>query len=162
MTHTCSWPVWWDSSWLCWFLACHILECSDGLAQDVISTIGQAFDLRFQLYLQCPSSKPSSMHDKWVHTNTFRTRSLRRLLHLICPLFRVMSTDEPPWTEEGEESADHHYYNSIPGKMPPPGGFIDARLTNQTQDSSQVCSTKHSHTHTHALFIPADRKWPDQ
>uniref|UniRef100_A0A673GZA7 SHC adaptor protein 3 n=1 Tax=Sinocyclocheilus rhinocerous TaxID=307959 RepID=A0A673GZA7_9TELE len=96
--------------------ACHILECSDGLAQDVISTIGQAFDLRFQLYLQCPSSKPSSMHD------------------------RVMSTDEPPWTEEGEESADHHYYNSIPGKMPPPGGFIDARLTNQTQDSSQVCS----------------------
>uniref|UniRef100_A0A8C1NXZ7 SHC adaptor protein 3 n=1 Tax=Cyprinus carpio TaxID=7962 RepID=A0A8C1NXZ7_CYPCA len=95
--------------------ACHILECSDGLAQDVISTIGQAFDLRFQLYLQCPSSKPSSMHD------------------------RVMSTDEPPWTEEGEESADHHYYNSIPGKMPPPGGFIDARLTNQTQDSSQVC-----------------------
>lgn len=49
-----------------------------------------------------------------------------------------MSTDEPPWTEEGEESADHHYYNSIPGKMPPPGGFIDARLTNQTQDSSQV------------------------
>uniref|UniRef100_A0A672NJD7 SHC adaptor protein 3 n=1 Tax=Sinocyclocheilus grahami TaxID=75366 RepID=A0A672NJD7_SINGR len=94
--------------------ACHILECSDGLAQDVISTIGQAFDLRFQLYLQCPSSKPSSMHD------------------------RVMSTDEPPWTEEGEESADHHYYNSIPGKMPPPGGFIDARLTNQTQDSSQL------------------------
>uniref|UniRef100_A0A672NSN4 SHC adaptor protein 3 n=1 Tax=Sinocyclocheilus grahami TaxID=75366 RepID=A0A672NSN4_SINGR len=102
--------------------ACHILECSDGLAQDVISTIGQAFDLRFQLYLQCPSSKPSSMHD------------------------RVMSTDEPPWTEEGEESADHHYYNSIPGKMPPPGGFIDARLTNQTQDSSQVCTTNHSPT----------------
>uniref|UniRef100_A0A4W5LHB1 SHC adaptor protein 3 n=1 Tax=Hucho hucho TaxID=62062 RepID=A0A4W5LHB1_9TELE len=40
--------------------ACHILECSDGLAQDVISTIGQAFDLRFQQYLQCPSSKMTS------------------------------------------------------------------------------------------------------
>lgn len=44
--------------------ACHILECSDGLAQDVISTIGQAFDLRFQQYLQCPSSKISSSHDR--------------------------------------------------------------------------------------------------
>lgn len=59
------------------FLACHILECSDGLAQDVISTIGQAFDLRFQLYLQCPSSKPSSMHDRWVFICTFRILILR-------------------------------------------------------------------------------------
>ncbi|XP_041667399.1 SHC-transforming protein 3 [Cheilinus undulatus] len=87
--------------------ACHILECSDGLAQDVISTIGQAFDLRFQQYLQCPSSKMSSAHD------------------------RVLNMEELPWTEEEEESADHPYYNNIPGKMPPPGGFIDARLTNQ-------------------------------
>ncbi|XP_043085846.1 SHC-transforming protein 3 [Puntigrus tetrazona] len=109
--------------------ACHILECSDGLAQDVISTIGQAFDLRFQLYLQCPSSKPSSMHD------------------------RVMSTDEPPWTEEGEESADHHYYNSIPGKMPPPGGFIDTRLTNQTQDSSQAAGVDQTYYQGRPMFI---------
>ncbi|TDH02118.1 hypothetical protein EPR50_G00169840 [Perca flavescens] len=87
--------------------ACHILECSDGLAQDVISTIGQAFDLRFQLYLQCPSSKLSSTHD------------------------RVLNMEELPWTEEEEESAEHPYYNNIPGKMPPPGGFIDTRLTNQ-------------------------------
>ncbi|KAG9266352.1 SHC-transforming protein 3 [Astyanax mexicanus] len=93
--------------------ACHILECSDGLAQDVISTIGQAFDLRFQQYLQCPSSKLSAIHD------------------------RVLSVEEPSWTEEGEEPPDHPYYNNIPGKMPPPGGFIDARLTNQMADSSQ-------------------------
>lgn len=84
--------------------ACHILECSDGLAQDVISTIGQAFDLRFQLYLQCPSGKLTSLHD------------------------RVLSIDESPWNEEEEEPQDHPYYNNIPGKMPPPGGFIDARL----------------------------------
>ncbi|CAK6955934.1 SHC-transforming protein 3 [Scomber scombrus] len=87
--------------------ACHILECSDGLAQDVISTIGQAFDLRFQQYLQCPSSKLSSTHD------------------------RVLNMEELPWTEEEEESTEHPYYNNIPGKMPPPGGFIDTRLTNQ-------------------------------
>nr|XP_020498656.1 LOW QUALITY PROTEIN: SHC-transforming protein 3-like [Labrus bergylta] len=87
--------------------ACHILECSDSLAQDVISTIGQAFDLRFQQYLQCPSSKLSSTHD------------------------RVLNMEELHWTEEEEEASDHPYYNNIPGKMPPPGGFIDARLTNQ-------------------------------
>lgn len=62
----CYWCVSRDS--LCVCVACHILECSDGLAQDVISTIGQAFDLRFQLYLQCPSSKPSSMPDRRVST----------------------------------------------------------------------------------------------
>ncbi|KAM6902862.1 SHC-transforming protein 3 [Xenentodon cancila] len=91
--------------------ACHILECSDGLAQDVISTIGQAFDLRFQQYLQCPSSKLSSTHD------------------------RVLNMEELPWTEEEEESADHPYYNNIPGKMPPPGGFIDTRLIHQNATS---------------------------
>uniref|UniRef100_A0A8C5ETC7 SHC-transforming protein 3 n=1 Tax=Gouania willdenowi TaxID=441366 RepID=A0A8C5ETC7_GOUWI len=88
--------------------ACHILECPDGLAQDVISTIGQAFDLRFQQYMQCPQSKLSSSHD------------------------RVINMEELQWTEEEEESAEHPYYNNIPGKMPPPGGFIDTRLTNQS------------------------------
>ncbi|KAG7253096.1 hypothetical protein CRUP_022586, partial [Coryphaenoides rupestris] len=88
--------------------ACHILECSDGLAQDVISTIGQAFDVRFQQYLQCPSNKPSSTPD------------------------RVLNMEEFPWTEEEEEPAEHPYYNNIPGKMPPPGGFIDSRLAGST------------------------------
>ncbi|KAM9734799.1 SHC-transforming protein 3 isoform 1-T1 [Menidia menidia] len=91
--------------------ACHILECSDGLAQDVISTIGQAFDLRFQQYLQCPSSKLPSTHD------------------------RVLNMEELTWTEEEEESTEHPYYNNIPGKMPPPGGFIDTRLTSQNSAS---------------------------
>ncbi|XP_076019739.1 SHC-transforming protein 3 [Genypterus blacodes] len=91
--------------------ACHILECSDGLAQDVISTIGQAFDLRFQQYLQCPSTKLPSTHD------------------------RVLNMEDLPWTEEEEESAEHPYYNNIPGKMPPPGGFIDTRLTNHNAAS---------------------------
>ncbi|XP_075899883.1 SHC-transforming protein 3 isoform X1 [Nelusetta ayraudi] len=94
--------------------ACHILECSDGLAQDVISTIGQAFDLRFQQYLQCPPSKISSSHD------------------------RVLNMEELQWTEEEEESAEHPYYNNIPGKMPPPGGIIDTRLINQNA-SPEVC-----------------------
>ncbi|KAL4617343.1 SHC-transforming protein 3-like [Arapaima gigas] len=93
--------------------ACHILECPDGLAQSVISTIGQAFDLRFQQYLQCPSSKLTMTHE------------------------RVLSVDESPWTEEEEETTEHPYYNNIPGKMPPPGGFIDTRLKNQMLDPTE-------------------------
>ncbi|XP_048788125.1 SHC-transforming protein 3 isoform X2 [Lagopus muta] len=82
--------------------ACHILECCDGLAQDVISTIGQAFELRFKQYLQCPSKIPT-FHD------------------------RMQSFDEPLMEEESA-AAEHPYYNNVPNKMPPSGGFIDARL----------------------------------
>jgi len=32
--------------------ACYVLECSGGLAQDVITTIGQAFELRFKEFLK--------------------------------------------------------------------------------------------------------------
>ncbi|ODM95625.1 SHC-transforming protein 1, partial [Orchesella cincta] len=32
--------------------ACFVLECGSGLAQDVITTVGQAFELRFKEYLQ--------------------------------------------------------------------------------------------------------------
>ncbi|KFV20117.1 SHC-transforming protein 3, partial [Tauraco erythrolophus] len=97
--------------------ACHILECCDGLAQDVISTIGQAFELRFKQYLRCPSKIPT-FHD------------------------RMQSFDEP-WMEEENEATEHPYYNNIPNKMPPPGGFIDARLKARpttAPDTAQLSS----------------------
>lgn len=31
--------------------ACFVLECGGGLAQDVITTMGQAFELRFKQFL---------------------------------------------------------------------------------------------------------------
>ncbi|XP_072166863.1 SHC-transforming protein 1-like [Diadema setosum] len=34
--------------------ACHVLECLAGLAQDVITTVGQAFEIRFKDYLRNP------------------------------------------------------------------------------------------------------------
>ncbi|XP_066600606.1 SHC-transforming protein 1 [Prorops nasuta] len=40
------------------YRACYVLECAGGLAQDVISTIGQAFELRFKEFL----TKPTSLH----------------------------------------------------------------------------------------------------
>ncbi|KAK0086777.1 hypothetical protein PV325_011203 [Microctonus aethiopoides] len=43
--------------------ACYVLECGGGLAQDVISTIGQAFELRFKEFLTKPSSLHPALHD---------------------------------------------------------------------------------------------------
>ncbi|XP_074389763.1 SHC-transforming protein 3 isoform X2 [Zonotrichia albicollis] len=97
--------------------ACHILECCDGLAQDVISTIGQAFELRFKQYLQCPSKTPT-LSDR-------------------------MQSFEDPWTEEDNEATEHPYYNNIPNKIPPPGGFLDARLKTRlltAADTAQSAS----------------------
>ena len=38
--------------------ACQVFECGGGLAQDVITTMGQAFELRYKLYL---ANKPSAI-----------------------------------------------------------------------------------------------------
>ncbi|OXB61621.1 hypothetical protein ASZ78_006309 [Callipepla squamata] len=82
--------------------ACHILECCDGLAQSVINTVGQAFELRFKQYLHSPPKA-------------------------VVPPDRVLGMEESAWGED-DEAAEHDYYNSIPGKEPPPGGLIDSRL----------------------------------
>uniref|UniRef100_A0A663DWA7 SHC adaptor protein 2 n=1 Tax=Aquila chrysaetos chrysaetos TaxID=223781 RepID=A0A663DWA7_AQUCH len=82
--------------------ACHILECCEGLAQSVISTVGQAFELRFKQYLHSPPK-------------------------VVVPPDRALGAEESAWGED-EEVAEHDYYNSIPGKEPPPGGLIDSRL----------------------------------
>ena len=42
------------------FTACHILECLGGLAQDTITTIGQAFEIRFKDYLKNPPQAVSA------------------------------------------------------------------------------------------------------
>ncbi|KAJ8277261.1 hypothetical protein GJAV_G00073260 [Gymnothorax javanicus] len=82
--------------------ACHILECCDGLAQSVISTIGQAFELQFKQYLHSPPKAIPTMD-------------------------RTIRTEESAWGDD-EETVEHDYYNSIPGKEPPVGGVVDSRL----------------------------------
>ncbi|XP_030639460.1 SHC-transforming protein 1 isoform X2 [Chanos chanos] len=85
--------------------ACHILECSEGLAQEVISTIGQAFELRFKQYLKNPPK-------------------------LVTPHDRMAPFDGSAWEEEEEDLApppEVPYYNNFPGKQPPPGGLVDMR-----------------------------------
>uniref|UniRef100_A0A671NYK1 SHC-transforming protein 1 n=1 Tax=Sinocyclocheilus anshuiensis TaxID=1608454 RepID=A0A671NYK1_9TELE len=85
--------------------ACHILECSEGLAQEVISTIGQAFELRFKQYLKNPPK-------------------------LVTPHDRMAPFDGSAWEEEEEDlppPPEVPYYNNFPGKQPPPGGLVDMR-----------------------------------
>ncbi|XP_041705082.1 SHC-transforming protein 2 isoform X1 [Coregonus clupeaformis] len=82
--------------------ACHILECCDGLAQNVISTIGQAFELQFKQYLHSPPKAIPTME-------------------------RNIRTEDSAWGDD-EDSSEHDYYNSIPGKEPPVGGVVDSRL----------------------------------
>lgn len=115
--------------------ACHILECCDGLAQDVIGSIGQAFELRFKQYLQCPSKIPV-LHD------------------------RMQSLDDP-WTEEEGDGSDHPYYNSIPNKTPPPGGFVDARLKARPHapDTAQFSGKEQTYYQGRHLGDPFGEDW---
>ncbi|NWH79479.1 SHC4 protein, partial [Piaya cayana] len=102
--------------------ACHILECPNGMAQEVINTIGQAFELRFKQYLKNPASLVPSNESEAANTNGSAGNS--------------------------QEREDHEYYNEIPGKEPPTGGVLDMRMKVQTdqrtncliQCKKQYCS----------------------
>ncbi|XP_054985236.1 SHC-transforming protein 3 [Sorex araneus] len=115
--------------------ACHILECCDGLAQDVIGAIGQAFELRFKQYLQCPSKIPA-LHD------------------------RMQSLDEP-WTEEESDASDHPYYNNISSKTPPAGGFADTRLKTRppAPDAAQFSGKEQTYYQGRHLGDPFGEDW---
>ncbi|XP_060001888.1 SHC-transforming protein 2 isoform X2 [Lagenorhynchus albirostris] len=86
--------------------ACHILECCEGLAQSVISTVGQAFELRFKQYLHSPP-------------------------RVVVPPGRLNGPEDSAWGDEDE--TEHSYYNRTPGKEPPLGGLVDSRLTPAQQ-----------------------------
>ncbi|XP_057396194.1 SHC-transforming protein 2 isoform X3 [Balaenoptera acutorostrata] len=86
--------------------ACHILECCEGLAQSVISTVGQAFELRFKQYLHSPP-------------------------RVVVPPGRLTGPEDSAWGDEDE--TEHNYYNRTPGKEPPLGGLVDSRLTPAQQ-----------------------------
>uniref|UniRef100_A0A8C8EW28 SHC-transforming protein 1 n=1 Tax=Oncorhynchus tshawytscha TaxID=74940 RepID=A0A8C8EW28_ONCTS len=106
--------------------ACHILECSEGLAQEVISTIGQAFELRFKQYLKNPPK-------------------------LVTPHDRMAPFDGSAWEEEEDEGApppaDVPYYNNFPGKQPPPGGLVDMRAR------PGATLVRYIHTHTYQVIV---------
>ncbi|XP_062868830.1 SHC-transforming protein 2 [Trichomycterus rosablanca] len=106
--------------------ACHILECCENLAQTVINTIGQAFELQFKQYLHSP---PNASLD------------------------RNMKTEETTWDDEVLE---HDYYNSIPGKEPPLGGVVDSRLKPPAGLLGQIHSLPISKTFQNGSTVKRD------
>ncbi|XP_063955422.1 uncharacterized protein LOC135154107 [Lytechinus pictus] len=96
------------------YMSCHVLECLAGLAQDVITTVGQAFEIRFKDYLRNPPqvfSTPDRMEE---------------------PLFQE---EESAWGD------DPDYYNDIsklnvtlPDRVvppPPSGQYMPTSPTRQ-------------------------------
>ncbi|XP_077419921.1 SHC-transforming protein 1-like isoform X2 [Vanacampus margaritifer] len=94
--------------------ACHILECPQGRAAEVIRSIGWAFDSRFKQLL-CPA--PSL-----VSTDP---RSARRMCNKWIPAETLVE----PKDADDDNCQHHHYYNVTPGKMSPFGGVDDPRVT---------------------------------
>ncbi|XP_078283231.1 SHC-transforming protein 1-like isoform X2 [Rhinoraja longicauda] len=86
--------------------ACHILECFDDLAQCVINSIGQAFELRFKQYLKNPQPaiKPN---------DESKTVGLA--------LWNVANEDQ-----------NHGYCNEIPGKLASPARLQNARVNEES------------------------------
>ncbi|XP_054714847.1 SHC-transforming protein 1-like [Uloborus diversus] len=93
--------------------ACFVLECGGGLAQDVITTIGQAFELRYKQYLKrVPSirNETETAQQASSHNGNF-----------------VPSRDDP------------EYYNDLPGKVPP-DVVASVFLDNESIRSSSLAS----------------------
>ncbi|XP_071450728.1 SHC-transforming protein 1 isoform X2 [Hetaerina americana] len=103
--------------------ACFVLECGGGLAQDVIATVGQAFELRFKEYLMkspkvmCISGKPDS-HGSGESS----TVPMSSLLGRGGGGGGGVSVASPSGVGGGSwevSSYDPEYYNDLPGKVPP-------------------------------------------
>ena len=60
--------------------SCFVLECGGGLAQDVITTVGQAFELRFKEFLKRPPTGPFLLLLLLLLCSPARARGL--LLHV--------------------------------------------------------------------------------
>jgi hypothetical protein len=98
--------------------ACYVLECGSGLAQDVITTIGQAFELRFEEYLnRLPGMGhnnnvpgPDSL-DSGVVTADAASKAEQYSS-------KLASRPHAP-KKNGFRNDDPEYYNDLPGKIPP-------------------------------------------
>ncbi|XP_070819766.1 SHC-transforming protein 1-like isoform X2 [Chaetodon trifascialis] len=112
--------------------ACHILECPQGGAGEVINSIGQAFETRFRQLLS--------------HTPSLLSTSPRPAVTLCHKWSPEETRPDQKAKQEGEVSENRDYYNMIPGKMPPAGGIEDLRLARgenkRDADPQGVCSSQ--------------------
>ena len=143
--------------------ACFVLECGDGRAQDVITTIGQAFELRFKEFLR--RAPRSVKYDfKILQIIKFINRFINVVFYsLENSHFNGISSSSPstnctavagsflPQPPPNVRSDDREYYNDLPGKIPPDLlNMSNTTNNNLNQNTSQ--------------FAPAPRKknsWSD-
>ncbi|MBN3323006.1 SHC3 protein, partial [Atractosteus spatula] len=146
--------------------ACHILECCDGLAQSVISTIGQAFELQFKQYLHSPPKAITTAERISVLCPALSGQLEQEEPGLPSfgdqqqPLTYTgwnIGTEESAWGDD-EDSSEHDYYNSIPGKEPPLGGVVDSRLRPPGAMLGHIHSQPHSSSKSAQMGLSARRE----
>ncbi|XP_074600614.1 SHC-adaptor protein isoform X2 [Brevipalpus obovatus] len=91
------------------FRACFVLECGGGSAQDVISTIGQAFELRFKEFLKKQPGHKSGQE----RTETSKMSPLSDISN------RLGCSQVLEGAIGGGGGEERDYYNDMPGKVPP-------------------------------------------
>ncbi|KAM3624769.1 uncharacterized protein V6R79_001281 [Siganus canaliculatus] len=118
--------------------ACHILECPQGRAAEVINSIGQAFQSRFRQLL---SHMPSLLS-----TNS---RSTVRLCHKWSP---EKTMAEKNCRQENKISECPDYYNVTPGKAPPVGQKEDLWLSKE-EDKEDHWHPAHTSSHAAKISV---------
>ncbi|XP_022249609.1 SHC-transforming protein 1-like isoform X2 [Limulus polyphemus] len=125
--------------------ACFVLECGGSLSQEVITTIGQAFEMRLKEFLQKTTYATNSSESHKMENPAFsRSQSFR--------------ADDP------------EYYNDIPGKIPPEepplvpplpdyhaaahnGGETEIHCTTVKQSLSSFASKSSASNSTQAMVL---------
>jgi len=87
--------------------SCFVLECKGGVAQEVITTIGQAFELRFKEFLK-------------------RTPNVHKPPPLNLPNPATSTATPPAPMPRSNRRPEVEYYNDLPGKSPPDSSRLQA------------------------------------
>jgi len=106
---------------------CYVLYCGGGLAQDVITTIGQAFELRFKEFLKkTPGPRPPPL-------TSLRSGGGHQL----------QGSGLIPLPDDVE------YYNDLPGKAPPP-----TTPSNLIDFNTEIQNIKSQYVNTEGMELP--------
>ncbi|KAH9631499.1 hypothetical protein HF086_004660 [Spodoptera exigua] len=98
--------------------ACYVLECGGRLAQDVIATIGQAFELRFKEFLTKPSSCEESVRHYVNQTPPPRTPPTALLPNHHTDIFDMQPFTAAPVTSSSAASSSSTASVSSPNDVP--------------------------------------------
>ncbi|KAH9516179.1 Phosphotyrosine-binding domain, phosphotyrosine-interaction (PI) domain, partial [Dermatophagoides farinae] len=91
--------------------ACFVLECEDGRAQEVITTIGQAFELRFNEFLKRNPLSTERLEHGHLGTNNNNNGHNHKTA--------MANNNDNCQITPAQRIEDREYYNDLPGKIPP-------------------------------------------